>query len=102
MDLYDSLRDAYPIVSTLMGAYFHQDSDFEYGSIDGALDAFLAATTRAEKAGFESEAARMIAASDVHDLERTLRTMGNTFDYRSGGYDARTWLESLVARVRSS
>ncbi len=93
-------RTQYPNLDALIGGYFHQDFDFNYGSADGAIDAFGADCTADQRVAFLQELSVLLAYSDG-SLERALTVMGNAFAFETLGLNARQWMQHMASRIAS-
>ncbi|GAC1568341.1 MAG: hypothetical protein NVS2B3_11410 [Vulcanimicrobiaceae bacterium] len=93
------VREAYPLVATLLGGYLHQDFHFEHGSVDGAIDAFLETIDATERKRFAGEMASLLTQFQGAALDRAIDEMGNDYDYRHAGYEASAWLAAVAQRV---
>lgn len=93
--------EEYPLVNTLFGGYFHQDFDFDYGSPEDTIDAFLADARPSDMSQFLIQSDALLDKMTDVSLERALAVMGNSFDYTTRGFNARQWLKYVAVRVRT-
>lgn len=91
----------FPNITTLLGAYFHQDFDFDYGSYEGTIDAFMLDLGSERCAQSVAEVTELLASSTDEDLRTFLQRSGNSFAYETRGLDARGWLLDIATRVRN-
>ena len=93
--------EKYPLLNTLFGGYFHQDFDFDYGSPEDTIDAFLADVRPVDMSDFLVQNDALLENATDASLERTLAIMGNSFDYTTRDLNARQWLNYVAVRVRA-
>jgi len=87
-----------PELATLIGAYYHQDFD----GLWPTLDAYLANSTDAERGSLVREIDELLQNHpDDVQVEQYLDALGNCADRSRapGGY--RGWLEEIARRVRT-
>ena len=91
--------EAFPMVSTLLGAYLHQDFHFDHGSLDGAIDAYTETIDASERKRFAEEVSSLVSRYRGRELDRAIDAMGNHYDYQRAGVDASAWLARIAERV---
>lgn len=100
MNAESQFAEEYPLVQTLFGGYFHQDFDFDYGSPEDTIEAFVTDCRPADLSEFVIQSVAFLEKTTDASLERALDIMGNSFDYNTRGLDARQWVKYVVERVR--
>ena len=92
-------REEFPSLSTLFGAYLHQDWDIDYQTPENAVRAFAADATPPMVSQARREITLLLGRSLTDSELATLitREFGASYDPRLEGHSPRAWLPSVAA-----
>jgi|SRR5467141_3468784 len=94
--------EAFPRLTNLLGAYFHQDWDLEAPTPDGVIDVYLreVGSNRALKTADEIDQLLHQARSESQVRDFVLEKTGHGYDPSLEEITAREWLAYVARRLR--
>lgn len=96
------VRNHYPALGNLMGAYLNQDYDMYADTVEGVIDCFLKDSNRAEKVTLREDIARFLR-DERGDLDAAFaKAYGFEFDPKLWGLTAETFLRQLDVQVAAA
>ncbi|MGY0069247.1 contact-dependent growth inhibition system immunity protein [Streptomyces sp. QTS137] len=95
-------NERFPGLSQLLGAYFHRDFSYIYGSRDEALDEYVSETEPEDRAQTVREIGELLAmVSSDQELHTAAAALGLDL-LPPRGMSLRQWLESLPQRIAAA